>query len=53
MCKECKLTMEDLEVMDIGQAIDYIDHYVSMKEKKNKSNNSQVREANQNDFDNF
>lgn len=52
MCKECKLSIEDLEYMTIGNCIDYIDEYIRMKnpEENQKSN---VRMANQNDFDNF
>ena len=53
MCKECKLSTDDLEHMTIGNAIDYIDEYISMKDPNNKNKNSGVREATQVDFDNF
>lgn len=52
MCKECKLSMEDLEVMTIGDCIDYIDTYITMK-NPDESKKSNVRQATQTDFDNF
>ena len=55
MCKECKLTIDDLEYMDIGQAIDYIEEYVNMKDtnSKDKKKVKNVRQATQSDFDRF
>lgn len=52
MCKECKLSTEDLEHMTIGNCIDYIEEYISMKDTDKKKSNA-VREATQADFDNF
>lgn len=49
-CKIAKLTREDLELMDIGNCLDYIDEFTEfMKPKKEKK----ARKATQTDFDSF
>lgn len=51
MCKEVKLSNDDLENMTIGMCLDYIDEYVEQKDPNKKS--EKVRQATQDDFDNF
>lgn len=53
-CKLAKLTREDLELMDIGNCLDYIDEYTEFIAPKNKKKkNTRVRRATQDDFDAF
>lgn len=49
-CKLVGLTIEDLEMMTIGECLDYIENYVDIKHGKQEE---QVREATQEDFDSF
>lgn len=49
VCKRCGLTMADLEVMDIGDVLDYIETYIDEMTPENQK----VREATQADFDSF
>lgn len=49
MCKEVKLSNDDLENMTIGMCLDYIDEYVEQKDPKKEK----VRQATQDDFDSF
>jgi len=50
MCKEVKLTNDDLEDMTVGMCLDYIEKYV---EEKNPKKKPTVRKATQDDFDKF
>lgn len=50
MCKQVKLDSNDLEEMTIGSCLDYIDEYII---KKNPDKKSEVRQANQEDYDRF
>ncbi|WP_218947474.1 hypothetical protein [Bacillus sp. SH5-2] len=43
------LTIDDLEVMTIGNCLDYIQTVLDMNKKKE----NEVRKANQKDFDSF
>lgn len=53
-CKIAKLTREDLELMDIGNCLDYIDEYTEfITPKSKKSQKSRARRATQEDFDRF
>lgn len=47
----CKLDSNDLENMTIGMALDYIDEYLEVKNPDKKQSN--IRKANQADFDSF
>lgn len=49
MCKEVKLSNDDLENMTVGMCLDYIDEYVEQKNPKKK----RTRKASQDDFDKF
>jgi hypothetical protein len=49
LCYRCKLTLGDLEIMTIGNALDYITEYLDqMKPPKERK-----RKATQNDFNSF
>lgn len=48
-CRKVGLQMEDLEAIDIGMALNFIDEYVEF----NKPENEKTRKATQEDFDNF
>ena len=50
MCYKCKLTNADLDEMQYGDCIDYIDAYIAMHEK---SEESEVKDATQEDIDRF
>ena len=52
VCKQAGLTMADLEDMNIGQCLDFIQEWV---ENNDKDGNSKVstRKATQDDFNNF
>ena len=49
LCYKCKLTLQDLEIMDIGFCLDYVDEYLEQSNPEKE----QVREATQADFDSF
>lgn len=49
-CKMVDLTLDDMEMMTIGECLDYIDNYVDVKSGKQEET---VRQANQDDFDSF
>lgn len=49
-CKLVGLSIEDLEMMTIGECLDYIDNYVDIKNGKQEE---KVRKATQDDFDAF
>lgn len=49
LCHKTKLTIADLEIMDIGMCLDYIDEYIDLITPENEK----TREATQKDFDNF
>jgi len=50
LCYSCKLTKEDLEIMTIGNCLDYVQEYIdSQNPKKAKI----TRKAKQADFDSF
>lgn len=48
LCYNCKLTSDDLEQMNYGSLIDYIDAFIDMRNPEPK-----VREATQQDIENF
>lgn len=49
MCYQCHLTKDDLELMTIGNCLDYLQEYIeSQNPKKVKT-----RKASQSDFDSF
>ncbi|MDM5352590.1 hypothetical protein QUF65_17325 [Lysinibacillus sphaericus] len=52
LCKECKLSHDDLETMTFGMCLDYIEEYLEMKNPNKKAKKS-VRKATQEDFDSF
>jgi len=49
LCYKTKLTLADLEIMDIGMCIDYIDEFIDQSDPKKE----RKRKATQNDFDAF
>lgn len=49
VCKQVGLTMDDLEIMDIGDILDYIETYIEEKSLSKKD----IRKATQADFDSF
>lgn len=50
LCKSSKLTMQDLEIMTIGNCLDFIRSYHEFVTDKDKP---KVRQAQQSDFDRF
>ena len=54
-CYKCGLTNSDIEVMTIGNCLDYIETYIDMfyKDDGKKEQKENVRRATQKDFDNF
>lgn len=53
-CKLAKLSIEDLELLDIGNCLDYFDEYVEYIAPKNmKVQKTRARRATQDDFDRF
>jgi hypothetical protein len=48
-CYKAKLTLGDLEIMEIGMCLDYIDEWI----EQSKPANEKSRKASQNDFDSF
>ena len=52
-CKLAKLTREDLELMDIGNCLDYIDEYTDYIAPNEKKKKKKARRATQADFDAF
>lgn len=49
-CKMVGLTLEDLDMMTIGECLDYVENYVNIRSGKQED---KVRKANQDDFDSF
>lgn len=49
-CKMAGLTLEDMDMMTIGECLDYIENYVDVK---NGNQEETVRQATQDDFDAF
>lgn len=49
-CKMVGLTLEDMEMMTIGECLDYVENYIDVKNGKQEE---RVRQANQDDFDSF
>ena len=49
-CKMVGLTLEDLDMMTVGECLDYVENYVNIKSGKQED---KVRKANQDDFDSF
>lgn len=49
-CKMVGLTLDDLEMMTIGECLDYIENYVNIKNGKQEE---RTRKANQDDMDRF
>lgn len=52
LCKETGVTDWDLENLDLGDILDYIDKYLELKNPDNKKK-EKIRLANQSDFDAF
>jgi hypothetical protein len=48
-CYKARLTLADLEIMEIGMCLDYIDEWI----EQSKSADQKTRKASQNDFDSF
>jgi hypothetical protein len=49
ICYQAQLTLADLEIMSIGNCLDYVQEWVEAHNPKKKK----VRRAKQADFDNF
>ncbi|MGG4180791.1 hypothetical protein ABEW03_16030 [Virgibacillus pantothenticus] len=49
-CKMVGLTLEDLEIMTIGECLDYVENYVNIKNGKQEE---KIKQATQDDFDSF
>ena len=49
-CKLVDLTLDDMEYMTIGECLDYVDHYLTIKRGDTPE---KIRSANQSDFDAF
>jgi hypothetical protein len=49
LCYKAQLTLADLEIMDIGQCLDYVQEWVDQSNPKKKTR----RRATQSDFDAF
>lgn len=49
VCKEIGISFEEMEVMDIGMCLDFIQEWVDAKRPENEK----TRNATQSDFDNF
>lgn len=49
-CKLAGLTLDDMEMMTIGECLDYIENYVDIKNGKQEET---IRNATQEDFDSF
>ncbi|WP_188859570.1 hypothetical protein [Oceanobacillus indicireducens] len=49
-CKMVGLTLEDLDMMTIGECLDYVENYVDIKSGKQEE---KTRRATQDDFDSF
>lgn len=52
LCKETGVTDWDLENLDFGDILDYIDKYLELKNPDNKKK-EKIRLATQEDFDSF
>ena len=51
VCRQCGLTMDDLDNMNIGQCLDYIQEWIQNNDKENTG--GAERKANQSDFNKF
>jgi hypothetical protein len=49
LCYQCQLSQNDLEIMNIGMCLDYIEEYVEAQ----KPPKQKTRKASQKDFDSF
>ena len=49
-CKMVGLTLEDLDMMTIGECLDYVENYVDIKSGRQEE---KTRQATQDDFDSF
>lgn len=49
LCYQCNLTNADLQIMTVGNCLDYIQEWIEQHNPKKKK----VRKATQADFDNF
>lgn len=49
ICYQAQLTLADLEIMSIGNCLDYVQEWV----EAHNPNKKRVRKARQADFDNF
>jgi hypothetical protein len=49
MCYQCQLTLKDLELMTIGNCLDYLQEYIDSQ----KPQKARKRKALQKDFDSF
>lgn len=52
LCYKCKLSSDDLEVMTIGNCLDYIDEWIELHDSS-KEKEEKARKATQSDFDSF
>lgn len=52
VCKEIGISISDLEMMDIGDCLDFLQEYVDNK-RTDSHKQSRTRRAMQSDFDNF
>ncbi|MBL1226608.1 hypothetical protein [Enterococcus sp. BWR-S5] len=54
ICKEIGLSFAELEIMDIGQCLDYVQQWIDEKTAEiNPAGTPSVRKAGQTDFDSF
>lgn len=53
MAYKTGLTRADVEDMDIGQILDYVNEYVKNMDPKKQKKGQSTRQANQADFDRF
>jgi len=51
-CKLVGLTIDDMQVMTIGNCLDYATDYIDLKQSEGKEK-PRIRKAKQSDFDNF
>ena len=49
ICKKIGLTADEMEIMDIGSCLDFIQEYID----QNQSSEQNERKASQSDFDSF
>lgn len=50
LCKQCKLSYEEMDQMTIGMCLEYVEEYLELHSGNKKES---VRNASQNDFDSF